>query len=450
MQQILRKVPAHLIDTVPYWGVVLLLVYLPFHVFLSQSLSVVTGGLELWKVGKDVILALLVMFTICLVFLRRRAGRAFIGLLAFTVVYGLLHILEWWLHPDIYGRSAIIGTIYNMRVPGFALLGLGAAILTPHKFAFSSLMRILIGVSSLVVFLGILQYLLPKDILSHVGYSIPRGVRPAFFIDDNPAFPRIMATLRDPNSLGAYLLVPIAVLTHAVLRMVGRHRIGVAVLLGAHLLAVYLTFSRGAWLATAFVVAGMVWWRYRHRSREILRRGWPIMVVFVFGFCIGLFAIRNTSFYQGVIIHATSQDSPTDLNSNGYHLAFARQGLLGITDDPLGHGPGTAGLASIQNPAGSFLTENYYLQIGYEVGVLGLLLFIGLNIWVYYRIGRSPPEWRSLLLMTFWAYVLINMLLHMWSNEAVTGQWWLLAGVAVAMSAQLSHQKASTETKRPA
>lgn len=442
MQYPSRQSIGQYVQAIPYWCVIALLVYMPFHVFIAQSVSLLTGGLELWKVGKDVILAAVTLFTICLVFWKRQASRGFVWVLAFTAAYAALHLLEWLTHPDIYSRSAIIGTIYNVRVPCLAILGYGAVLLTPHKFAFSSIRKTVIIVSTIVVCLGLLQYVLPKDALAHVGYSVARGARPAFFIDDNPAFPRIMSTLRDPNSLGAYLLVPIGLLTGYVLERHARRMRLAIVLLVAHVAVVYLTFSRGAWLATALVMVGMVWWRYRGVWVRLLYKIWPIAVGLMFVFCVSMYSIRHTSFYQGVIIHATSQDSPTDLNSDGYHIAFARQGLVGIADKPLGHGPGTAGLASIQNPAGSFLTENYYIQIGYEVGIVGLALFIALNVWIYRRLAASPYELRGVLLTTCWAYVLINMLLHMWSNEAVAAQWWLLAGAAVALPAPIPQRRA--------
>ncbi len=408
---------------------------MPFHLFIAQSVSLATGGLEVWKVGKDIFLAFVTLFTICLVFWEKRASRGFLILFGLTVAYGLLHGLEWVTHPHIYDRSAVVGIIYNVRVPCFALLGYGAALLTPRKFAFSSLAKIVVGVSSMVVCLGLLQYFLPKDILTHLGYGADRGALPAFFIDDNPAFPRIMATLRDPNSLGAYLLLPMAVLIRYVLQPVARRRFAAAALLAAHAVALYLTFSRGAWLAAVCVTVMLVWWRYRGMTVWAARHGWAIVVALVFVFCISMYIIRNTTFYQGVIIHATSQDSPADRNSNGYHVEFARQGIMGIAAQPYGHGPGTAGLASIQDPAGSFLTENYFIQIGYEVGLIGLAVCIAIHAWLYGQIILSAHRLRGVLLVTFWGYVIMNMLFHMWSNEAVAAQWWLLAGAVAALPA---------------
>lgn len=72
------------------------------------------------------------------------------------------------------------------------------------------------------------------------------------------------------------------------------------------------------------------------------------------------------------------------------------------------------------------------MQIGYEVGLLGLAVFIGLNAYAYVLIRRAHGVWGVVLLASFWAYVVTNMLLHTWSNEAVAAQWWILAGVVMA------------------
>jgi O-antigen ligase len=197
------------------------------------------------------------------------------------------------------------------------------------------------------------------------------------------------------------------------------------------LLAIFLTFSRSGWLGAALALVLVFGWQYRESVLRIVRRFWIAgAVVLLLGTTVA-FTQRNTPFVQGYISH-TSNDG--DLSSNDYHWLFIKQGLEGIVDRPLGHGPGTAGLASIQNPHGSFLTENYYIQIGYEVGILGLAIFIAINSLLYVLLWQRRTElWPAVLLATFWSYVLINMLLHIWSNEAVACQWWLLAGLVLGM-----------------
>lgn len=419
---------------VPYWGFLALLVYMPFHIFLSQSLSVATGGLEAWKVGKDVSLFGLTLFTICLIFFYKIKDKLFFVLLGGVVAYALLHLILWATHADLHTDSAMLGIVYNNRVLCFLLLGYGAALLNPRVFAFRSIVKFVLILSTIVAFLGVLQYLLPKDILTHLGYSLERGVRPAFFIEDNPTLPRIMSTLREPNALGAYLVLPISILTLLVARLRTQgQRILVSGMLVLHLLALFLTHSRSAWLATIVAVGIVLCWNYRQHLSRIVRRYWPAVIGLVLLLGMATFLARDSYFFQHYIIHSDPTEVVEDLDSNDYHLLLVRQGIQGVIDEPLGHGPGTAGIVSIRNPGGGQLTENYYVQIAYETGVLGLVVFVAISGLVYWRL-YNRHDWVGVVLMaSFWAYVLTNMLLHTWSNEAVAAQWWLLAGAALLL-----------------
>jgi O-antigen ligase len=405
---------------------------MPFHIFLSQWLSTYTGGLDEWKLGKDVVTAVLVLTAVCSVWAFRRGTRLFNRLVIFAAVYGALHLLLWAVHPDLYKQSALLGIIYNNRVVWYLLIGYGARLLYPEGFVWRRIVTIVLIISTVVAALGVLQYFLPKDILTHFGYSTARGVKPNFFIDDNPEFPRIMSTIRDPNTLAAYLMVPTALLVHIVLRLRDwRKKITATALLALHVAALYLTFSRSAWAAAAVMIILVVWWAYRSALWAIVRRYRLMLAALVLIIGVVAFTQRHNANINGVLTHATTAQVG-QYDSNQYHLHYVAKGLEGIVHQPLGHGPGTAGLASIQNPHGGLLTENYYIQIGYEVGVAGLALFVAMNVGVYVYLWRSKGVWHPVLLASFWAYVIMNMLLQIWSNEAVALQWWLLAGVALA------------------
>jgi len=417
---------------------------MPFHIFLSQSLSLATGGLETWKVAKDVVLAILTVFTVCLVWQQRRGNKLFNWLVVLGALYGLLHFGVWVANPDIFGKSAILGLVYNTRLPCFLVLGYGAALLNPGKFVFSLVFKVVLGVSTVVALLGVLQYFLPKDLLTHAGYGLERGTRAAFFIDDNASLPRVMSTLREPNALGAYLLVPIT----ALVALVGTHsrRLLLGSVLLMHLAALFLTFSRSAWLATAVSVLLVIVWQYGHWFVKIWEKSWPVLVIAVVAICAVGFLARDSSLVQHYVTHST-EEAVVDLDSNDYHQLFIEQALSGIANEPLGHGPGTAGLASIHNPAGGQLTENYYLQVAYEVGLIGLIVFLAINTVVYLRLWRRHDTLGAILLASFWGYVVTNMLLHTWSNEAVAAQWWLLAGIGMLpVLTQSSGKSASTKT----
>jgi len=175
-----------------------------------------------------------------------------------------------------------------------------------------------------------------------------------------------------------------------------------------------------------------VLWQYKAVLGQLLKRWWPVAASLLVVMTLGLFAARHSYLLKSVVTHNTGKPQLA-YDSNGFHWVDVKQGLDGIAHNPFGHGPGTAGLASIQNPKGSFLTENYYIQLGYEVGVLGLAVFIAVNVFLYRKLLLLKDRLLMVVLLcSFWAYVATNMLFHMWSNEAVAAQWWLLAGLALA------------------
>lgn len=418
---------------IPYYASLALLTYMPFHIFLVQSLSLLTGGLDVWKVAKDIVLALVVLFAICLVWGAGKMTKQYKRLLGIGAAYAAMHAILWMTHPDIYKQSAGLGVLYNLRLPAFVLLGYSAVLLKPDLYKNRTIVMLVLGVSGVVALLGVIQYFLPSDILTHVGYSIERGARPNFFIDDKAGFPRIMSTLREPNALGAYLIIPMSltVLVWAKAKQL-KHKVFLIALFALYSLALLWTFSRSAWAGAFIAVVLVLVWNYRTALLRFVRRFWFVCLIVLLGLSVAAYAQRNTSFVQGYISH-TSNDK--DIDSNEYHYLFLKQGVEGIIHQPLGHGPGTAGLASIQNPKGGQLTENYYVQVGYEVGVIGLALFIALNVMVYKTLWRMRSSaLGAALLSSFWAYVLINMLLHSWSNEAIACQWWLLAGLVMGVA----------------
>ncbi|HSX23599.1 MAG TPA: O-antigen ligase family protein [Candidatus Saccharimonadales bacterium] len=415
---------------IPYYGALALLVYMPFHIFLVQSLSLVTGGLSAWKAAKDVLTTIILAVTVLLVWQQHKTTRTFNWFFGLAFAYGLIHLLVWAINPHIYRDGALLGTIYNNRLLWYLLIGMGAALLWPKQLNERRIIRLVLMVSTMVCGLGILQYFLPKDILTHVGYSIARGVKPAFFIDDKRNLPRIMSTLRDPNSLGAYLIVPITILAYTWLRG-SKRRLLIAGLLGLHGLALFLTFSRSAWLGTVVSLGVLGAYQFRTGLKKWMEKYWPLALGIVLLVGSLTLLVRQQYVVQNVLVHSDKSTKLAD--SNALHLQHVKEGLRGILHKSQGHGPGTAGLVSIQNPAGGFLTENYYVQIGYEVGVLGLLVFLAAHALAYKRLLTRRTQLAAVLLASFWGYVLVNMLLHSWSNEAVAAQYWLMLGITLGL-----------------
>jgi O-antigen ligase len=319
---------------------------------------------------------------------------------------------------------------------------MGAVLLNPRKIGLKRVLVWVLGISSFIALLGVVQYYLPTDFLTHFGYSLQRGVRPSFAIDNEAGLTRIMSTLRDPNSLGAYLVLPITALTYLLVAARNHYkRVMLSGLLLLDGLALFMTFSRSAWAATVIAVLVVLWLQSYAKVMNFIARYKFFLAAGFVAVCAGLFFMRSSDVFQQYVIH-TNPNRKTHLASNDYHALLVKEGIKGIIKKPQGHGPGTAGLASIQNPNGGQLTENYYVQIGYELGVVGLLAFGAFNVWLYiglHKYRKTPLA--AILCASFFGYLFMNMFLHTWSNEAVAAQFFLLAGLVLSSQSEVFRQK---------
>ena len=413
-----------------------LFLYMPFHTFISVWLSTYTGGLEFWKIWKDVLTALVTILCIATVFLMGKASKLYKNLIILIGLYALLHVILFFTtsQPVLTGALAFI---YNLRIFCYLIIGYSLAILAIFHLPTSNFQnllnkyfKILVLLSTVVCFIAVLQYFLPKDILTHFGYAVDRGVKPNFFIDDKPDLFRVFSTLRDPNSLGAFLILPITFLTQKLIKnWKTDRRMFLAGLLILHVWVLLLTFSRSTLLATVLSVGVLmaltnVKTIKKYKNQTFLAV--TILCVAMLGF---VYVLRDQYLVQNVVFHA---DESTILQSpNELRASLAQKAINGIVDEPLGHGPGTAGLVSTRLPNG-LLTENYFLQILYEVGIFGFAIFIAILFLVVQKLwSLRQNDTAKVLLASFAGLVFANLLFHTWSNEAVSISWFLLAGLAL-------------------
>lgn len=425
--------------SIPYWAFLALLVYMPFHIFLSQWLSTATGGLEVWKAWKDVLLFLAVLASFALVYVKNGFKDKFFWLVsALSVAYIAFHFLIWATNPAIDAGPALLATVYNARLFGYFILGFAASLLLPstinNKQSIKTIFKIVLVLSTIVCLLALLQWFLPKDILAHFGYSVERGVKPNFFIDDKPDLPRVFSTLRDPNSLGAFLILPITLLS-AVWFKLKNARMLISGLLVLHGLVLLLTFSRSALLGTVLAVASVLFWQYKAPSLQFLKKYWFYFIILIATFLVGFFLARDNYVIQNVVFHADESTQLADPNEK--RISFYQSTAESILERPIGHGPGTAGLVSIQTGK-VVLTENYFLQIAYEIGVLGLILLLYIMYLAIKRLFQRQDFYGRVIISAFIGITLSNLLLHTWANEAVAAQWWLLAGILAAKKPKAS------------
>jgi len=420
---------------------------MPFHVFLSQWIGSSFGGLEFWKIAKDLVIIVLFLITGALVWVKVSSPvrRPYMPLVWLSVIYALLHVITYLINKNTSLEVAGLASAYNNRFIWMCMTGISLGLLIKkHPISQQILIKLVLIVSTVVCVIGVLQWFLPHDILTHFGYDKALGVKPNFFINEDPTLPRVFATFRDPNSLGAYLLIPILLLVELIQK--SRQRLALIGLLALHLIVLYLTFSRAAWGGLVVGMGTLILLNYKDRTLQIAKRFWPILTAIIVLIMISVFSLRHTSTFRSIVLKADDKNAPSELDSDEYHMHFMKEGLSGVANRPLGHGPGTAGIVSIHNAGGGQLTENYYIQIAYEVGVLGLAVFLAIWIFVIKLLCRRElTPLVSVLLATAGAYAVMSLVMHLWTNEAVAVTWWGLVGLVLLIPANKpNHVQGST------
>lgn len=418
------------------WGSGGLFVYMPFHIFLSQWLSSLTGGLEIWKLWKDVATLLVTLLCVVTVFIYKKYTKSYVWLLVLTAMYGLLHISLLFTN-DRPLSLGLLASVYNIRLFAYVIIGFSLGLLLPKNNMVRRFTKLLLICSTIVCLVAIVQWLLPKDLMTHFGYSVDRGVKPNFFIDDKPDFPRVFSTLRDPNSLGAFLILPITLLVQQLLKYWNSNkRLLLSGLVLIHVLTLMLTFSRSTLLATIVAISALVILQNKSFIKRYKRPIAVYMIIAVLSIGTGFVAFKDTYFVKNTVFHADEKTVLADPNE--LRVDLFQKGIEGVASDPLGNGPGTAGLVSTRAPGG-LLTENYFLQIAYEVGVEGFLVFVVLLAFIVNELWKRRQSPIAIaLIASFVGLVLANLLFHTWANEAVAIAFFMLAGLTITTAEESS------------
>lgn len=420
-----------------------LIAYLPFHIFISTVVGVNIGGLEFFKAAKDLVIVLIALLTLPYILanfdsLKKSVIKDRLIFLCFA--YISVNVLYFIINNrDL--DSALLGLVYNTR---YIVLFLSAGVLakaTPDILNVRLLTRVVIWSGFIVSVLGILQYfVIPKDFLSRIGYSMQNGVLPWFYIDGKPDFFRIMSTMRDPNSLGSYLLIPISLIAaklsvnHKTLTKKTKAYLSTVLLV--HISALILAFSRSAVVGLLVSLCTLAILIHQKYLRSNIKK---VTIITVFASLVivlvgGIFMQANPRAFQNIIFHADEQTVQRDPNE--LRIDFIQGSAEEIAQNPLGNGLGTAGLASMKNQeTGANLTENYYLQLAIEIGLVGMFIFLAI---CYLTTKRLVVAWNQsnnfvpvALVSSFAGLFITNMLAHIWTNETIAVTWWGLAAVCI-------------------
>jgi putative inorganic carbon (HCO3(-)) transporter len=275
---------------------------------------------------------------------------------------------------------------------------------------------------------------------------------------------RVYSYLKNPNLLAGYLLPAIPLSIAAFFEWRSWVAKGLAVvMLGMHLVCIYGTGCRGAWLgmAGAVLVLGvlLLFW--------VLPRLPEPWRVWVFPAFIGLLMTvigAGLLFSQAFRDRALSIFAGREDSSNNFRITVWTSVQEMIRAYPiLGIGPGNSAFNQIyplfQRPNYSALgAYSIYLELMVEVGLVGFAVFMWFLVTVFDRGVTALIKFRdrhtlhSIWLMGALASM-VGMMIHgivdtVWYRPELATVWWLMVAlvVAIAVSPNRTMSNESTET----
>lgn len=410
-------------------AIFIIIALVPFHAFLTTWIGSNTGGLLVWRAWKELLLipVVLVAATVTL-----RDSQLRKKLLTDRLTQLMLIFIVWQLFvAAMYGRQfepLALGLAIQLRSILVFLVARIIAYFNPPKTAFLEKL-VLIPTLGVVIFAFLQMFILPYDFLKHFGYQKDLTIPPFFTIDEQLSQLRYASTLRGPNPLGTYLILPLILLLQKVYQRVKPQFIYI-ISVFAVVAVLYASHSRGAWIGA---VAAGVTWLILLLPRKYMLIGMSTVLVAVL-LVAGLgYQQRNTAFVQDVVLHDNPKTGGA-ISSNTGHIDAAKYAISDIQNKPLlGCGPGCAGPASSHNMSGVRFAENYFLQTAQESGLIGLGFLLAIFILAAYRLLQNNDQLSLVLLAVFIGINVASLFSHAWADDTIAYLWWALAGLLISL-----------------
>ncbi len=236
---------------------------------------------------------------------------------------------------------------------------------------------------------------------------------------ENQELCRMSGTFAGPNQFGAYIVVFLAplllwwqkgkaILTSRYLAIV----IGILALV-----ALFLTYSRAAYIGAFLTVITFLYLRYGLQNdlfKKIIKITIPVIIL------LPLLALL--AFDRGNLFIRPG--------STQKHWESWQLGITEIAKHPFGQGLGSSGPASF-NFEHPIIPENWYLQVGVELGIIGLLLFLA----ILFLIAKNLHQQRQFtFLASFIGIMAMAMFLHTFEDAPTSLTLFILLGATVSQT----------------
>lgn len=409
-------------------------VLLPLHAFLTVSLAAALGHYDLLRLWKELLLLLVTPAVAVLIWKTpglwnyMKQGWLFWCIGCYVLLHLVLGLVALS-RGQVNGFALEYAWIVNLRP--LLIFVIAFVVATRSRWLRNHWEQLLLYSAGVVIGFGLLQvFVLPTNFLQHFGYDAAT-IMPFETVDQKLDYVRIQSTLRGANPLGAYLVLVLSALIVLLIKSKRDQRqiVGIT-MLSAGLVVLVSTYSRSAYIGMVLAaLTAIMLVIHGRKSKQRLAAGMAVLLLLA---SVSLVVLRDNNRFENTFFH-TDETSQSATSSNAQRTSALQSGLSDVWHQPFGGGPGTAGPASAHNNAPARIAENYYLQIGQEVGWLGLGLFIAILVAVTRRLFalRGDPLARTLL-ASLVGISCIALVSHVWTDDTLGLLWWGLAGVALA------------------
>lgn len=406
----------------------LLLAYLPFHALITTFIISNIGGDLVVKGLKDGLVFIVFLVLSAVIFLIKKSLK--INKLMVFSSFLTFYILSITLIAVFNQRSSLqtfAGIVILLRPIWMFFVGVMVFALSRNiTNKNDKLLKLIIIPSIIVVFFGALQVLvLPKDFLTHFGYG-PETIKPYQTIDNNESFIRILSTLRGPNPLGAYLAMVAPIALYYAEKIKHKKNFKIIIYSILFLITLYGSHSRSAWVGLIVGVGLYFLLRSKNKMR-ILPMASFLAVAIISGYML-----RNTNYVQNIIFHRYPNET-SNYNSDDNRLSTIKYAIKSVNEKPFGHGVGSSGPASNHGDT-PVIIENQFLDIGYQIGWVGLISYIGIISYVGYMLIKVKNNFALAHFIGLVSISVIALFWPVWTDDTIVLIWWGIAGSLLSTS----------------
>jgi hypothetical protein len=335
----------------------------------------------------------------------------------------------------------MLGLRYDIE---FLLLYFAVRLLNFNLKELRIIIYIFISSSFIAIIFGLLQIsFLPPEFMKIFGYSsnldeyVKTGFLPTYSSLD-PSLPntyRIQSAFPGSIQFSSYIVFVIAISSALIFSIKNNKRYCYLLLTILSLFALYATHTRSAWIASG--ISLLILFTLIIKNKKVLLIS---ALGFLLALFLSLFILVNNHDIQTVLLHGEFREGQLFGSTQAHFDSLLDSSELFIKN-PIGNGLGYAGPASkISNNV--IVTENGYLQIGLELGFLGLIIFLLIILGflatlkdIFHNNKDIFQKYLSVgLLCALLGIAINNIFLHTFADTATIYPLFIFIGILISLN----------------